>query len=169
MEKVAVGEKITIRAVVDTSSLFPSNLRKNLQDAAELGAFTAIWSPWIIAELNRVLVWRWIKNPPQGLARNDLSKTNKKYCDDAAKEMMKHLLPVFELVDPRPPYPPAWPTLADEWDIPIWAAAKIGNAQYVISENTRDYPPRQPDSRYLCEEIEYVGGYAFLDMLERMK
>ncbi len=49
---------MAIRAVIDTSSLVPSLLRKELQQLAASGAFTAIWSPWIIAELNRVLVWR---------------------------------------------------------------------------------------------------------------
>jgi PIN domain len=158
---------MVIRAVVDTSSLVPPGLRQLLQKAAKSREFTAIWSPWIIAELNRVLVWRWIKDPPAGLPRDDVSDANENECRVMAKRMMKHLLPVFELVDPRPPYPSAWSTLADEWDIPIWAAAKIGNAQYVISENTHDYPPRQPDGRYLHEGIEYLGGYAFLDILKR--
>jgi hypothetical protein len=30
----------------------------------------------------------------------------------------------WELVDPRPPYPPAWETLDDVWDHPIWAAGR---------------------------------------------
>jgi hypothetical protein len=167
MEKVEIGERIAIRAVVDTSSLVPSYLRQELQKAANSQAFVSIWSPWIIAELNHVLVWRWIKHPPLGLIPNDLSRANKNRSDEAAKKMMKLLLPFFELVDPRPPYPPAWPTLTDEWDIPIWAAAKVGNAQYVISENTHDYPPQQPDGRRLHEGIEYLGAYAFLDRLKR--
>ena len=156
-----------IRAVLDTSSLVPSGLRRRLQKFAQSQAFTAIWSPWIIAELNRVLVWRWIKDPPRDLPCDNLSDANEKECGTMAKVMMKRLLPFFELVDPRPPYPPAWETLTDEWDIPIWAAAKVGNAQYVISENTRDYPPCQLDGRYLYENIEYLSAHAFLDMLER--
>jgi hypothetical protein len=44
------------RAVIDTSSLVPPMLRRELQQAAQLGLFTVIWSPWIIAELNRVLI-----------------------------------------------------------------------------------------------------------------
>jgi hypothetical protein len=80
--------------------------------------------------------------------------------------MMKKLIPVFEAVDPHPPYPPAWNKLTDQGDIPIWAAAKVGNAQYVVSENTHDYPPRQPNGRYMHESIEYLSGRAFLDMLD---
>jgi hypothetical protein len=127
--------------VVDTSSLVPVRLRHDLQQAAQLGAFTAIWSPWIIAELNRVLVWRWIKSPSRGIASGDLSPISQRRCSEAAKTMMQWLLPSFELVNPLPPYPPVWTNLADSWDHPIWAAAKMGQARYIISENTRDYPP----------------------------
>src|SRR6266699_1152224 len=147
---------MTIYAVVDTSSLVPFELRRSLQEAAQLRIFTAIWSPWIIAELNRVLVWRWIKDPPQGLTCDDLSRANERRCGAAAKQMMERLLASFELVDPRPPYPPAWETLTDEWDYPIWATAKVSNAQYVISENTRHYPPQQPNGRHIYEDIEYL-------------
>lgn len=52
-----------VRAVIDTSSLVGDTLRRDLQQAAQIGVFTAYWSPWIIAELNRVLVWRWIIRP----------------------------------------------------------------------------------------------------------
>lgn len=46
--------KETVRAVVDTSSLVGYALRRDLQQAAQIGVFNAFWSPWIIAELNRV-------------------------------------------------------------------------------------------------------------------
>lgn len=79
--------------------------------------------------------------------------------------MMELLLPTFELVAPLPPYPPAWDTLRDVWDQPIWAAAVIGQAQYVISENTHDYPPAQPDGRHVYHDVEYLSGQAFLRLL----
>jgi len=79
--------------------------------------------------------------------------------------MMQILLSSFELVAPLPPYPPAWETLADVWDHPIWAATKLGHADCVISENTHDYPPRQPDGRHLFEGIEYLGAKSFLACL----
>jgi len=154
-----------LRAVIDTSSLVSSRHRRELQQAAQLGTFTAIWSPWIIAELNRVLVWRWIKDPPPDRPSNDLSPANERRCAETAKRMMQILLPSFELVAPLPPYPPTWETLADVWDHPIWAAAKLGSADCVISENTHDYPPRQADGRHLFEGIEYLGAEAFLARL----
>lgn len=156
-----VAQQGTIRAVIDTSSLVPSRLRRELQQLAVASAFVAIWSPWIIAELNRVLVWRWIKDRTD----NDLSDANERRCGAAAKRMMAILLPSFEIVTPLPPYPTAWPALSDPWDHPIWATAVAGNARYVVSENTHDYPPRQSDGRFVHEGIEYLGGGAFLSLL----
>ncbi len=150
---------MAIRAVVDTSSLVPFGLRRDLQQAAQLGSFTAIWSPWIIAELNRVLVWRWIDRT------KEVSRSNEVHCGEAAKIMMELLLSTFELVAPRPPYPPAWETLTDVWDHPIWAAAKESGANCVISENTHDYPPARADGRHIFEDIEYLSAANFLARL----
>jgi hypothetical protein len=148
------------RAVIDTSSLYPAGLRRRLQQLAQDGAFEALWSPWIIAELNRVLVWDWLRR-----TGNDLSSGNQERCSRAAKAMMTIMLPTFTLVAPLPPYPPVWSTLQDEWDRPIWAAAKISGAHYVISENTRDFPPAHADERHIHEGIEYLTGRAFLLLL----
>ena len=52
----------SVRAVLDTSTLFSAHWRRTFEQAARVGKFTAIWSPWIIAELNRVLVWRWARS-----------------------------------------------------------------------------------------------------------
>lgn len=79
--------------------------------------------------------------------------------------MMQWLLPTFEMVNPLPPYPPAWATLGDEWDHPVWAAAKLGQAQYVVSENTHDFPPQVEDGRHQYEGIEYIGAERFLALL----
>lgn len=65
---------MAIRAVLDASSLVSPRLRRELQQAAQPGAYVPIWSPWIIAELNRVIVWRWIKKPYGGRPRGDSSK-----------------------------------------------------------------------------------------------
>lgn len=157
-QRHGVDSLTIVRAVVDTSSLVQSALRRELQEAAAFETFVPLWSPWIVAELNRVLTWRWIKDPPPHITRNDLSNANEKRCADMAKRMMELLIPVFEVVTPRPPYPPAWATLTDRWDEPIWAAAKVGNAQYVVSENTHHYPPRGPDGRHRHEGIELYAG-----------
>ena len=149
------------RAVIDTSVLFVPRLRAALQELAVEGAFTALWSPWIIAELNRVLVWQWITERTGG----DLSQANHRRCSQAAKKMMTLLLAAFEVVNPQPPYPVAWEQLTDLDDHPVWAAAVEGDARYVVSNNTRDYPPRQADGRYSYQGIEYISGDDFLALL----
>jgi hypothetical protein len=150
-----------VRAVIDTSSLVGYGLRRDLQQAAQIGAFEAFWSPWIIAELNRVLVWRWIKDR----TGNDLSRSNERACGEAAKAMMSLLLATFDLVNPLPPYPPPWETLTDVWDHPIYAAAVASRAHYVISENMHDYPPRNAEGVHRYHGIEYLTGQRFLDRL----
>lgn len=79
--------------------------------------------------------------------------------------MMQLLITSFELVNPRPPYPPVWSTLADTWDHPIRAAAMASNARYVVSENTADFPPPQADGRHRYQGIEYIKGADFLTHL----
>ena len=45
------------------------------------------------------------------------------------------------------------------------AAAKSTATQYVVSENTHDYPPSQADGRHVYEGIEYLGGARFLSLI----
>ncbi len=149
-----------LRAVIDTSALVGARQRRDLQNLAEAGAFTALWSPWIIAELNRVLTWRWIDRTDR-----DLSQPNRDRCSASAKAMMDILLATFELVDSTRPYPSAWDSLTDRWDQPIWAAVVVGGAQCVVSDNTHDYPPRQQDGRRVYQGIEYITAQAFLALL----
>jgi hypothetical protein len=149
-----------IRALLDTSALVPAAQREDLQALAQAGLYIGIWSPWVIAELNRVLTWKWIR-----ASHGDLSRTNEKACSRAAKRMMALLFTTFVLVHPEPPYPPAWESLTDVWDQPIWAAAKLGGADHVVSENTRHVPPKGPDGRHRHEGIVYLTGQAFIDQL----
>jgi hypothetical protein len=91
--------------------------------------------------------------------------SSEKACSDAATITMELLLPTFELVTPLPPYPPAWHTLSDAYDDPIWAAAVVGKAGCVVSENVRHYPPRHIDGRHVYQGIEYISVRAFLSMI----
>lgn len=136
------------RAVIDTSSLVPAGLRRALQQTARGGGFVAIWSPWIVAELYRVLTWQWLKRNP------DFSTANETACSRSAKAMMTLLIATFEIVSPVPPYPQAWGTLVDVDDLPVWAAAIMAGARYVVSENTHDYPPPDASGRHVYEGIE---------------
>lgn len=148
-----------IRAVIDTSTLVHGELRRELQEQAALGQFIAIWSPWIVGELHRVLTWQW-------LARHrDFGDASWGACSRASKVMMELLISTFETVAPSPPYPDAWQGLIDPWDKPIWGAAKASAALYVISENTNDFPPSDDTGRRRWDGIEYTTGRQFLQLL----
>jgi hypothetical protein len=144
------------RAVLDTSTLVPSGRRRSLQEASRSGAFIGIWSPWIIGELYRVLTWQWLERT------RDFSPANATDCSRSAKSMMTLLIATFETVSPVPPYAPAWPGFADVDDHPIWAAAVLGRAPYVVSENTRHFPPAGPDGRHSFQGIDYLTVEEFL-------
>ena len=82
-DREPAGDVPPLRAVIDTSVLFSPRLRAELQELAFQGVFIAIWSPWIIAELDRVLVWQWIAERTHG----DLSPVNQRACGQAAKRI----------------------------------------------------------------------------------
>lgn len=149
-----------IRAVLDTSVLVPRRSREELQIAAQDGLYVALWSPWIIAELHRVLTWRWLQTTGY-----DGSVSNQRRCSSAAKAMMRILVPTFELVDTRPPYPAAWDTLSDEDDLPIWATAMAGNATHVVSIDRRHFPPQDRAGHHVYQGVEYMSARAFLGTL----
>jgi hypothetical protein len=75
------------------------------------------------------------------------------------------LFATFELVHPQPPYPPEWEGLGDVWDQPIWAAAKASLAEYVVSENTRHFPPQDHEGLRRHEGITYLTRQAFISLL----
>jgi predicted nucleic acid-binding protein len=147
------------RAVLDTSVLVPAGLRRDLHEAARRQAFIAIWSPWIIGELYRVLTWRWLARTP------DFSLANEAACSRSAKTMMALLIATFEIVAPVPPYPAAWPSLTDGDDHPIWAAALLSRAQYVVSENIRHFPPIGQNGRHSYQGVEYLTARTFFSRL----
>lgn len=104
---------MTIRALLDTSVLVPVRTRIALLGAARSGVFVAVWSPWIIAELNRVLTWLWLER-----TGGVLSPANQRACSNAANAMMVLLLDAFVLVDPHGVDTRAdW--LNDPFDFPI--------------------------------------------------
>lgn len=82
---------------------------------------------------------------------------------------MAILLPTFELVTPLPRYPPVWISLSDPSDQPIWAAAKIGRADYVVSENGHDFPPLGAAGRHVFEGVEYLSARRFLATLTKSR
>jgi len=120
-------------AVLDASALVGAKNRIALQIAMNRRQFIGIWSPWIIEEMARTLTWHWAR-------QRGISVEAKHALSVSAKLMMDILTDTFIAVDPKPPHPPAWPELRDAGDWPIWATAKLAEARYVVSENTRDFP-----------------------------
>ena len=124
MVHFAPGNMVTVRAMrIGNSRL--TQLWKPLRPCLNCHQVSepCLWTPWIIAELNRVLVWRWIKDHTNG----DLSAANERRSSQSAKKMMALLLAAFEVVNPRPPYPEAWQQLSDIDDYPSLGRSCRGN------------------------------------------
>ncbi|WP_123042539.1 PIN domain-containing protein [Cohnella candidum] len=134
-------------AVIDTSSIITD--RKALVDAADENLYVPYWSPAIIGELYRVLTIRQteIHMGKGGL----LDAAFKRQLSQQSKQMMLIISTLFEIADPKPPYPSSWLHNVDPDDIPIWAAAKLVGADYVVSCNHTDFPPGR---KY--KGIEYI-------------
>lgn len=146
-------------AVLDSSTLVARWARLRLQQLALVQGhpFTPFWSEWIIAETWRVLAERWFRLLPAGTAP-DLPRLRRD-----ANEMMRHLLPEMRLVTLRG-YSglEPWPGLTDVNDRPVWQTAIVARAQYVVSQNTRHFPPLV-EGRHVYMGVEYVTVTEFIE------
>jgi hypothetical protein len=166
---------MTVRAVLDTSVLVPAWSRLVLQQlaSADPPRFEPVWSEWIIAETWRTLAWRACG---AGATWRQVS--------EGANRMLRYLLPVMHTVRLREivgavatPWPPAWAGLTDADDEPIWATAVLARAAYVVSENTRHFPPlveaspsappgradAAPGARHVYDGVEYLTAIEFVE------
>lgn len=134
-------------AVIDTSVLVSNLNREHLVTATYENLYRPVWSPWIVAELNRAMTWNWVRN--KGLKERE--QWSRRY-----KDMMSLLTGAFACVDPKPPWQQAWPELNDADDLPIWATAKFVGADYIVSGNTDDFPPENSVGKHVWEGIEYI-------------
>ena len=108
------------------------------------------WSEWIIGETWRHLTQQWIERhgvgPPPGERR----------LRAVANEMMRFLVAVMRLYSLRGyAGPDPWPELTDLDDAPIWQTAVAAGARYVVSNNTRHFPPLV-DGRHVYRGVQYV-------------
>lgn len=71
------------------------------------------WSPWIIGELYRVLMWQWFEK----------LRGNYALCAQLNNLMMEQMSAYFVVSDPKPPLDQGWPSLSDENDALIWASS----------------------------------------------
>jgi hypothetical protein len=146
-------------AVLDTSVLVPLWSRHILQEIAEGtdAPYIPAWSEWIIAETWRTLALYWLSRTGEAYELGWLSLSR------AANDMLRRLLPVMEFVTLRDyAGPDPWPRLTDDDDVPIWQAAVLAGAQYVVSQNTRHFPPLT-QGRHTYGGIEYLTAIEFID------
>jgi hypothetical protein len=140
------------RAVLDTSALYAPRERADFVRAMDAGLVVGVWSEWIVGELWRCLAWQWAEE--RGLAAADRRAMGK-----AANSMMRILASRLTLVSFIGPLEDPWPSLTDVDDEPVWRTALAAGAQYVVSKNTRDFPPsssRGTEVVHVWDGVEYL-------------
>lgn len=148
-----------VKALLDANVLIPHRTRQTLEMYARLGFYEGYWSPWIVEEMTRGVTWRWIR-------ANGVSRESQENLSRVAKVAMGHLEPTLRVVSPTLPYPAAWPALRDAGDHPVWAAAVLAGATYVVSDNTRDFPPPDAEGITRYGGITYLTAAAFIQGIE---
>lgn len=151
-------------AVLDTSVLVARWSRIALQKLAIQGRFDAVWSTAIVAETWRVVG---IQRANEGDSLGTISRD--------AHEMWSKLDPVLRIVGAshRPPGTPPSP-LRDRRDEHLWNAALNAGAQFVVSHNTRHFPPAVtveslagegavPVVRHIAHGVEFVTAIEFIE------
>jgi hypothetical protein len=73
---------------------------------------------------------------------------------------------LFRVVEDAPPNATAWDQPSDAWDIPIWTAAKRGEADFVVTANLADGPPRDAEGNREFEGVTFIHPDEFLAFLE---
>ncbi len=147
-----------VPAALIHASAIVARAREDLEAAARRRLFAAYWSPWIVEEATRTIVTLYYR-------RNGFTPEAQSRLSIASKVAMRRLTESFIIVDPKPPYPRQWDG-ADPGDDHVWAAAVVADADYVISENTRDFPPVSPGSgEHRWQGIIYLTTQQFLALI----
>lgn len=78
--------------------------------------------------------------------------------------MMRYFLPVMSMVSltGREELPEPWSQLTDQDDAPVWATAQLGGAAFVVSHNTRHFPPLA-SGKHVYQGIEYLTAVEFIE------
>lgn len=149
-------------AVID-SCVFP---RRDWLDpilrAARSGYVIPIWSPLIIAEVTRFLTWQWLQRH-----NSDQSAATWQACSTAAKSWFTLMTAVFRIAEDCPPPEDLWDSPRDEWDVPIWSAAKRCGAHIIVTANLRDGPPEDERGRRSFQGVLWCHPDNFPRLLER--
>jgi hypothetical protein len=152
------------RAVLDSSVLVPAWSRLLLATlaAAQPVLYVPVWCEWIIAETWRVLT-------VQRLRRlTAVTAADERHLTASANTMLTALLQVMTFVSVVPPFDAAWTGLADTNDLPIWSAALRSDAQFIVSHNVRDFPPRDANGLCAYGGIEFVTVESFVSEILKL-
>jgi hypothetical protein len=145
-----------IIAVID-SCVFP---RRSWLDPillnARVGYVVPFWFPCIISEVNRFLTWQWLQR--HGEVQ---SASSWRACSAASKKWFSIMTTVFRVVDDCPPPEPAWDSPRDEWDIPLWSAAKRCGASFIVTANLKDGPPADENGLRSFQGVTWIHPEAF--------
>ena len=147
---------VRIRAVLDASALFGVTNRRNLTNAARDGAYQGFWSAYVIEELARALTEQYWRRTPWSHAEH-------RTFSDLAKRMMTLMVPVITMTAAHP-FIAQWPG-SDPGDAHLVGAGLAASAQYIVSENTRDFPPANGDGHRYWAGIRYVSVETFFALL----
>lgn len=140
---------MTVRAVLDTSALIAIE-RHELVFAARQGYFTLLWSSFIIGEYVRIRTELAIRHGQE----REIYRAR-------INHVVHELSLIAELVDyTRLQGGNYSDWLKDPDDEPILATALVGRANFVVSHNTRHFPPNGSFAG-----IQYLTPRGFLDWL----
>lgn len=150
------------RAVLDASVLVPRWSRGALRHLALLDPppCRLVWSTAIVGEIWRALTTQRLRrgDPPGTIAAQ-------------SHAMWQWLDPVMEVVPAAAPLLGAPPSpMRDPRDEHLWNAALNAEAAYVVSHNTRHFPPPTPYLvggerllRHLVYGVEFVTAIEFIE------
>lgn len=135
-----------------------------LLEAAEAGYIILYWSPAIIAEASKVLLWIWLQKRGR-----QMTDGLKREAFDVARRWFDRMTLVFHVVEDRPPYAPQWTdTPQDADDRPVWTAAVNARAGIVITANLKDGPPLDEDGIRTWNNTMYFDPPTFIHALSRV-
>ena len=156
-------------AVVDSCVFLRWTQLRRLIDSARAGYVVLVWSPLIIAEVNRLLTWWWIEH--KGGGRFDAAARRR--CSADLKKWFSIMTGVFHVVEDHPPPEPLWTDRPrDPWDEPVWTAAvrarrtfRAGGT-FVVTANLKDGPPTDEHGIRHHGGIVYMHPERFNDFLD---
>jgi hypothetical protein len=159
-EPMPYVQPVPIIAVID-SCVFPRrDWLAPILRSARVGYVVPIWSPLIVYEVSRYLTWRWLQQNG-----GDQSRGARRACSLQLKNWFTEMTALFRVAEDCPPHEETWDSPRDAWDVPIWSAAKRSGAHVIVTENLRDGPPADEQSRRVFQGVLWCHPEVFARVL----